>query len=352
MFSPKYKITNRLLKSVSRIDASREVILNAAIVPAWERKFQDEALIRTVHYSTHIENNPLSYTQVSQIIGGRLEQSDVRIRDYKEIVNYREVLNYIDEAFPPDSKKKLSKSVLLKIHKILTKGIIPRDMSGAIRKVPVVLVNSKTKNVSYRAPEAKLVDGLLDELFEWYNSEFTVENVHPVIKSGILHTKVARIHPFVEANGRTSRVMATLSLFEDGYDIKKFFCLDEHYDRDLPRYYKALQSVERKRGDMTEWLEYFAEGLAEELDLIKSRVLEMSRDSSLQKQIGQIALTDRQVEILSHIQQYSFINNQEWRRILPKFSDDTILRDLKVLISHGLVKKTGKTKAARYVLNG
>lgn len=349
MFAPKLTITNILLQNISRIDSSRAVILNSPLIPAWERKFQSEALVRTVHYSTHIENNPLSYTQVSHILGGRLEQADVRIRDYKEVVNYRGVLKYIDKNFSDSSDKKITTKTLLNIHKILTEGIIPEEMSGIIRNVPVVLVNSKTKEISYRAPFAQKVPDLLRELFDWYNSKNTF-NTHPVIKAGILHTQIARIHPFVEANGRTARSMATLSLFKEDYDIKKFFCLDEHYDRDLPRYYKALQSVEEAKGDMTGWLEYFSDGLAEELEIIKDKILKLSRDAALRKKIGQIMLTDRQLKILSFIQDHGYINNKEWRRILSKFSDDTILRDLKGLIDAGLVRKKGRTKSAIYVL--
>jgi len=76
----------------------------------------------------------------------------------------------------------------------------------------------------------------------------------------------------------------------------------------------------------------------------------LSHDIKLRKKIGQVALTDRQVKILSFIQNHGYINNKEWRIILHKFSDDTILRDLKVLMKRGLIKKTGKTKSARYVL--
>ncbi len=348
-FNPKYTITNTILNNISRIESSRAIILNAPLVPAWERNFQNEALVRTVHYSTHIENNPLSYKQVSQIVHGKLDSNDVRIRDFKEIVNYREVLNYIDNELGKGKTPELNSNLLLKIHRIISKDLVPAKYSGVFRNVPVVLVNSKTQKVSYRAPDARFVPELLDSLFQWYNSEMK-NGVHPVIKSGILHTQIARIHPFVEANGRTSRVVATLSLSLDGYDIKRFFCLDEHYDRDLPRYYEALQSVEKLEGDMTFWLEYFSEGLAEELERIKNRVLDLSQDMRLKKKLGQIALTDRQVKILSFIQDHGYINNSEWRDLLPKFSDDTILRDVKVLIDRHLIKKTGKTKSARYIL--
>lgn len=347
MFEPKYSITNKILTSISSIESAKALIENALLVPAWERSFQAEAIVRAVHYSTHIENNPLSYTEVSQILKGKSAEGDFRIRDYREIVNYREVLKFIEENM--DENLKMNESLLLTIHKIITSNIVPEKFSGKFRKAPVVLVNSKTRNVSYRAPEYKKVPGLVAGLFDWYNSE-KGESTHPVLKAGILHTQMARIHPFVEGNGRTARVMATLSLLLEGYDIRKFFCLDEHYDRDLSRYYEALQSVELNSGDMTVWLEYFSEGLAEELILIKKRVLNLSRDSFLKNKMGQKSLTDRQVKLLEFIQSRGYINNSEWRQVFPQISDDTILRDIKVLLEANLIKKEGKTKSARYLL--
>lgn len=349
MFRPNYQITNVLLNNIAQIEACKQLIFNSPLLPYWERRFQQEALTRTVHHSTHIEDNPLSYKQVSQILSGKSELDSSRVRGYKEIVNYRNVINYIDEEFSEETTRSLSKKELMKVHRILTKDILPKTMSGIVRMVPVVLVNSKTKKVSYRAPKPENVPVLLDDLFKWVNSSSS-QDIHAVIRAGILHTQIAIIHPFVEANGRTARAMATLSLYKDGYDIRRFFCLEEHYDRDLHRYYEALRSVSENRGDMTIWLEYFSEGLKEELEVIKKKVLNVSRDYKMKNTVGQIMLTDRQLDVLTFIQEHGFINNERWRDRFRKYSDDTILRDLKVLIENKLVKKEGKTKAAKYIL--
>ena len=68
MYLPKYQITNTILKNVSLIEAAREVVENAALVPAWEAKFRRDAVIRTVHYGTHLEGNPLSKEQVERVV--------------------------------------------------------------------------------------------------------------------------------------------------------------------------------------------------------------------------------------------------------------------------------------------
>jgi Fic family protein len=134
------------------------------------------------------------------------------------------------------------------------------------------------------------------------------------------------------------------------YDIKRFFSLDEFYDEDPLSYYVALQSMTDISADMTQWLEFFTEGLAVELDRVKRRVLEMSKEYKIRQQKGQIALNERQEILLKHLEDHKQVRNQDWRELLPDVSDDTILRDIKDLMDKELVVKKGKTKAAYYEL--
>ncbi|MCZ6879107.1 MAG: Fic family protein [Acidobacteria bacterium] len=68
------------------------------------------------------------------------------------------------------------------------------------------------------------------------------------------------IHPFLEGNGRTSRLLSTLGLYRAGYDFKRLFTISEYYDRDRASFYKAIQSVRESDMDMTGWLEDFRRG--------------------------------------------------------------------------------------------
>ena len=176
------------------------------------------------------------------------------------------------------------------------------------------------------------------------------DDIHPVLKAGIIHYELVRIHPFVDGNGRMSRACATLSLFLDAYDIKKFFSLEEYYDRDAAHYYEALKSA--GEGDLTGWLSYFTEGLAIELTRIKEKVQRLSTDIRLKEKLGgkQVFLSEREMEIMEFIEKNGYLQNQQFETLFPKISEDTILRDLKDLTEKNLITKVGKTKAARYVL--
>jgi predicted HTH transcriptional regulator len=101
---------------------------------------------------------------------------------------------------------------------------------------------------------------------------------------------------------------------------------------------------------MTEWLEYFVDGVAEELGRVRDKVLDLSKDRRLYGKIGQVALNARQIEILKFIEEHNAMSNPDFVRLFPKVSDDTILRDIKDLMEKGIIRKSGKTKGAKYQL--
>ncbi len=82
------------------------------------------------------------------------------------------------------------------------------------------------------------------------NSEEARE-LDPLIEAGIVHYEFVRIHPFVDGNGRVTRILVTLILYLRGFDTKRFFCLDDYYDSDRQSYYRALQSIDQKTLDLT-----------------------------------------------------------------------------------------------------
>ncbi|MCA9390531.1 Fic family protein [candidate division WWE3 bacterium] len=346
MIEPNYSISHRILKHISQIEAAKEVIENAPLVPFWERQFREEKALRQIHHSTKLEGNMLSLDEVEAVLSG--EKIVAKRREIQEVINYRKVTEYID-MFQSSDKTQISEDTIKTVHSLLVHEILPDKWSGEYRKANVVIEASDTKEVTHRAPDFEAVPELVRSLVDWLNSE-EIADVHPILKSGIFHVIFAKIHPFIEANGRTSRAVSTLILYLEGYDIKKFFSLDEYYDEDPLSYYLALQSVQGIDGDMTEWLEFFSEGLAVELDRVKRRVLEMSKEYKTRKSKGQIALNERQELILHYLEDHGQIRNKDWRELIPDVSDDTVLRDLKDLMDKEVIEKKGKTKAAYYQL--
>jgi Fic family protein len=351
MFNPKFIITNKILVNVGKIEAAREVIENSPLVPAWEAKFREEAALRAVHYGTHIEGNDLSFSEAKGVIEGKAITA--RERDIQEVLNYRSVVDFINKEGGKETPIDLK--TILKIHSLTVEKLVPVDQVGRFRKVQVVVRGLKSGGVTYTPPQAGEVPIQVEELLKWLNSEET-KNLSPILKAGIVLYEIVRIHPFTEGNGRTARALATLILFKEGYDVKRFFSLEEYYDNDIASYYEALQSVsnqlvkEESERDLTSWLEYFTEGLAVEINRIKEKVKKLSIDLRLKGRQGQIALNERQIKLIEYMDQNGQVSNSEWRNLFPMISDDTILRELKVLMKKKLIKKRGSTKGAVYLL--
>ncbi|HLD25191.1 MAG TPA: Fic family protein [Patescibacteria group bacterium] len=345
MYQPQFTITNKILKTIGIIEAAKEVIENSPLVPAWEAKFREEALVRTVHHGTHIEGNDLSRTEAEKVLAGHTIVG--RERDIQEVLNYRNVLKFIGDF----QGKQLSEEVVKHLHALIAHRLLPEDQVGEYRKTQVVVKNAQTGEITFRPPPAIEVPFLVGDFIEWMNS-VGGDDVHPALKAGVTHYELVRIHPFLDGNGRVARAVATLVLFSEGYDIKRFFSLEEYYDREPIHYYEALQSVGKTQGNLNGWLEYFTEGLAIELTRIKDKVKSLSTDLKIKKSLGgqQLALTERQIKIMEFIQEQGFLQNKVFFELFPQVSEDTVLRDLKDLLKKGIVKKEGSTKGARYVL--
>jgi len=350
MYTPHYSITNSILKYIGVIEGAKQVIDNAPLLPYYEKKFQQDALVRAVHHGTHLEGNELNLTQAEKVLEG--EDVIARERDIQEVINYRRVMDYIGESRIMNQESKADEGLIKHLHKMTVYKILSEEKSGEFRSTQVVIKNSITKEVSFRPPAAENVEAFMHDLI-MFIEKTTSDDIHPVLKSGIVHYEFVRIHPFVDGNGRVARALSSLILFQEGYDIRKFFSLEEYFDHNAAAYYEALQSVTKKDGDQTEWLEYFTKGLAIELSKIKGKVEKISVDSKLKAKLGgrPLLLSERQLKIIEYIQETGYLQNNAFKSLFPLVSEDTVLNDLKVLLTAGLVKKQGKTKAAKYVMS-
>lgn len=351
MFAPKYTITNKILKNIGEIEAAREVVENAPLVPAYEKQFQTDAITRTIYHGTHIEGNELSLEQTKKVMEG--VEVTAHERDIQEVINYRNVTTLLDELSTKRGGYDLQG--LLDIHKETVDKLVAPEKTGVLRKSQVVIKEEGTGKVILAPPPFAEVPYLLEDFFEWFNSPEAKE-IHPILRAGISHYILVSIHPFVEGNGRTTRAFANLVLMKEGYNIKRFFALEEHFDNDLGAYYDAFAKVDEQSPnltdrDVTHWLEYFTQVVAIELTKIKEKVRKISVDSHLKGKMGeQIALTDRQMKLVEYLSNQGGAGMVDLKKVIPMVSEDTVLRDLRVLLEKGIIRKQGSTKASRYVL--
>lgn len=341
-FKPNYRYTDKMVADLTQIAAGRELILHSPFIPKWEVSLRREAIIRSAHSSTAIEGNRLSLKQVSELSEGR-EIMATR-KDKQEVLNYLAALEKIDTL--TDGNRITEKNVL-RIHKMLTKGTLESPVdSGAYRKQYVVVGNRMTGEVIFRPPANEDVPALMETLITWLDSA-QAHALDPVIEAGIAHYEFVRIHPFVDGNGRTARVLATLILYLRGFDAKQFFCLDDYYDSDRPAYYQVLRNVDGKTLDITGWLEYFVEGVKVSIAAVKERIARLSTERLRRTKQGQIALTERQMKIVERMTHEGRIAAGDVAGMF-KITRQAALKEMNKLVEMKVVQLMGKGRGAYY----
>jgi len=341
-FKPIFTITNAIASGLTRIERARGFLEAATLSEEWVREMGRRALILEAHHTTHIEGTRLTLEQAERLLAGKtVPEADAD--DARELLNYREAFEFVSGYLR--SGGPITEGLIREIHKRLVDGVRGGAAApGEYRKVQNYVVNSQTGETVYTPPPAHEVPILVAELVAWLNQ---CEDVHPVLVSGIAQFQLVHIHPFLDGNGRTSRLLSTLCLYRAGYDFKRLFTLSEYYDRDRTAFYRALQNVRERGMDMTGWLEYFVEGLATQLAEVRRRGERAIRRDVL---VEEHHLSDRQAKALAHLLEHGRLTIQDYERLCPKVNRRSLQRDLKVMLEKGLVVSEGATNRLVYRL--
>jgi Fic family protein len=347
-FNPKYTITEKSLNNLTAIAAAREIIEQAHLVPKWEAKLRRQALMRNTHSSTAIEGNKLTLEQVEALATGK--NIAATKKDKQEVLNYLEALERISGLA---EKGKTRSADLLNIHRIITKDVMQNSGDCGVFRNRQVFVGRRIfdgtgfkEEVEYMPPKTEEVPGLVDEFLEWLNLDKTWE-INPVLLASIAHYEIARIHPFIDGNGRTARLLATLILYLTGFDHRRIFALDDYYDRDRKSYYAALKTAQTNNGDITQWLEYFTTGILSSVEEAKDAVLKVS--SKRKNGQAQIALTPKQMKIVEFINVNGRVANKDLQRLF-NISAQAVHKELIKLVELKVIKPAGEGRALHYVL--
>src|SRR5437016_6839459 len=156
-------------------------------------------------------------------------------------------------------------------------------------------------------------------------------HIPPVIVACIAQFQLVHIHPFVDGNGRSARLLSTLCLYRTGYDFKRLFTISEYYDRVRPAYYKALQGVRERGMNMTGWLEYFTEGLGAQMRDVQMTAEHVMRKDVILARARKNGLKERPVALLGYLLTAGKATVAECEEKL-KMNRRTLQRDFKLLV--------------------
>jgi len=340
MFTPKYTITEKLLATIKHV--------NRLVIELNHRRFSHPVLASleksardlSAFASTSIEGNPLPLTEVKKI----LKSSPVHIRDSeKEVLNYNLALTSLDKNLK-NEKLKLSLKLILRIHRQVMKGLLPNSETGLLRQKPVVVNNPRTGQVVYLPPDHIDVRPLVTDLLGFISGN--QDKMDPLILAGIFHRQMVLIHPFMDGNGRVTRLATKVLLAQMGVNTFKLFSFENYYNQNVARYFQHVG----ERGnyyelvgtiDFTPWLEYFTEGIVDEL-LRVQKILPPIITTP------QTALQPHLTSLLKYLQANGFITDRDYVKLVTRAKSTRAL-DFKKLIRLELIERKGKGKATYYI---
>ncbi|MBU1234124.1 MAG: Fic family protein [Proteobacteria bacterium] len=343
-FDPKFTITNRMTAAITQIERARGFLEAARLSDDWLRDMGNKALIKEAHHTTHIEGTRLTLDQAERLWRGEaVPEADPD--DTQELLNYRSAFAFVSECL--DSGEPIHEGMIREIHRKLVQGVRGSKADpGNYRRIQNYVANASTGEVIYTPPSAVKVPIMMSEMVKWLNSEM---DIHPVLVSGISQFQLVHIHPFLDGNGRASRLLSTLCLYKAGYDFKRLFTISEYYDRDRPTFYRSIQGVRENGMDMTGWLDYFVKGLETQMIEIKERGEQVIRRDVLGQKHG---LNERQNKALAFLLEHKKLTIQDFEKLCPDVNRRSLQRDLKGMMDNKLVTSEGATNQLIYMLRG
>lgn len=339
MFSPKYTVTNKLLGNIKRIAEIVTELNSRSFSEVALMEMQKRAREISAFSSTSIEGNPLPLTDVKRILKNKPEH----IRDSeREVLNYNKALVELDELIKKGGVS-FNLDLLRQIQKTITAGLIEKHRWGKIRQEPVFVNNPKTRQTVYFPPDHGEVVFLLKEVFDFLEKNAGV--IDPLILAGIFHKQFVIIHPFIDGNGRTARLATKVLLAKMGLDTFNLFSFENYYNQNVSKYFEEVGELGnyydlKDNIDFTSWLEYFTDGIIDELLRVKK---ELEREAATPDTV----LKEYHQKIIDYIKKKGFITDKEYSK-LTKRAKPTRNLDFRKLIDLGLIVKIGKGKATYY----
>ena len=231
MFKSIYKITNKLLFNIKKISSIVFELNNKRFPEIVLYELERRAREISAHSSTSIEGNPLPLTDVKQILK---TQPQILRNSEQEVINYNEALIYLNKDIHANSIK-FNQNLILSIHKKVVYKLVPTYQLGKLRLEPVFVNNPKTGKAIYWPPDHKNVPELIDDLIDFVNKNRG--KIDPLIIAGIFHKQFVIIHPFMDGNGRTTRLLTKVILADMDLDTFNLFSFENYYNRNVASYF-------------------------------------------------------------------------------------------------------------------
>ena len=226
--SQKSIISNNLKTILDEIDALKAALNKFRELDSF--RITQALELEYTFESNRIEGNTLTLRETDLVINEGLTISGKSMREHLEAINHVEAVAYIKQLI--ERNFSFNERELLSVHNLILRGIIPED-AGRYRKVQVMI-----KGSNHMPPQPFLVPKQMEDYFLWM--EENKNKLHPVILAAEMHERLVTIHPFIDGNGRTSRLIMNLILLQNGYVIAN---IKGDYETRM-KYYQSLETAQ------------------------------------------------------------------------------------------------------------
>ncbi|WP_028309609.1 Fic family protein [Desulfitibacter alkalitolerans] len=170
------------------------------------KSLQETILVEWIYNSNAIEGNTLTISETKVVLEG-ITIGGKSMREHLEVINHRDANIYLEELVK--NKEHISEWLIKNLHRLILKTIDDEN-AGVYRGENVLISGAK-----HRPPEHFLVKEKMEQLIENYKSQ--LQSLHPIHRAALLHGEFVKIHPFVDGNGRTARLIMNFELMKNGY---------------------------------------------------------------------------------------------------------------------------------------
>lgn len=229
------KVADRLVNILNEIDVLKDKLVKYRKLDSY--KITEALELEYTFESNRIEGNTLTLKETDLVVNEGITISGKSMREHLEAINHKEAIVYLKELIGKDAD--FSENDLLQLHALILKGIDAK-YAGIYRDVQVMISGSK-----HLPPQPYLIKKQMEDLFYWY--QLKKNDLHAVVLAAELSERLVTIHPFLDGNGRTSRLIMNLILLKKGYVIANIKGDAEN----RMKYYQSLENaqVENKKED-------------------------------------------------------------------------------------------------------
>lgn len=305
--------------------------------PQEMEKLVEMAKIQSTEASNAIEGIVTTSTRIKQLVE---EKTTPQNRDEQEIAGYRDVLNVIHESFDAIP---ITQNYILQLHKMLYSHM-NNPLAGRTKSVQNYISAAYPDGhteILFTPLAPNETSEALDRICEEYNRVIGNLEVEPLIIIPIIIHDFLCIHPFNDGNGRMSRLLTTLLLYQNGFYIGKYISLEAKISKNKDLYYSALSQSQ------TGW----HEGKEDALPFIKyilGTILASYKDFEERTSLVQEKLPALEMVRMAGKSKIGRFNKQDIRELCPTLSDSSIEGALRKLVAAGELKKEGKGKSTCY----